>query len=301
MVIGLLVAWYFLGTRHRQQMAKREEELRKETQQAKDDLGRLRLAHETTKKHLSDVQAKEAVAIERAKSLKAELSTNREELGRLSAAHETATQRLSEAEAKATSAAARIEIQEADLTARGEELRGVKAADAESRSQLDQQRSTIDDLKARLGTTENARAQLDRQLKEAQAEHRKAEDQGRSLRADLEARVGERDEKIARLEAALAARPATSASAPAAELPREAMPPNSAGVPASGPSDDLTRIKGIGPTLKDKLYGLGITSFQQIANFTPADIARVNEVLDFPGRIEREQWVEQAKSIVQAC
>jgi len=65
-------------------------------------------------------------------------------------------------------------------------------------------------------------------------------------------------------------------------------------------SDDLTEIKGIGRVLKEKLHGLGITSFQQIADFTRSDIERVNEVLDFPGRIEREQWIEQAKAIVES-
>ena len=59
--------------------------------------------------------------------------------------------------------------------------------------------------------------------------------------------------------------------------------------------DDLTRIKGIGRVLQAKLNELGIVTFQQIAEFGPADIERVNEKLDFPGRIERERWVEQAK------
>ena len=63
-------------------------------------------------------------------------------------------------------------------------------------------------------------------------------------------------------------------------------------------SDDLTKIKGIDPVLKEKLHGLGITSFQQIADFTQVDVDRANEVLDFPGRIEREQWIKQAKAIV---
>lgn len=65
-------------------------------------------------------------------------------------------------------------------------------------------------------------------------------------------------------------------------------------------SDDLTKIKGIGRVLKEKLHGLGITSFQQIADFTRGDIDRVNEVLNLPGRIEREQWIEQAKAILES-
>ncbi len=61
--------------------------------------------------------------------------------------------------------------------------------------------------------------------------------------------------------------------------------------------DDLTQIKGIGPALKNQLYGMNITSFRQIAAFNQDDIARVGEELNFPGRIEREKWVEQAQTL----
>lgn len=50
--------------------------------------------------------------------------------------------------------------------------------------------------------------------------------------------------------------------------------------------------------LQGKLNALGITTFQQIAAFTEADIERVNGGLDFPGRIEREGWIEQARDFV---
>ena len=49
--------------------------------------------------------------------------------------------------------------------------------------------------------------------------------------------------------------------------------------------------------MQAKLNELGIVTFQQIADFRPADIERVNEKLDFPGRIERERWVDQAKDL----
>ena len=67
---------------------------------------------------------------------------------------------------------------------------------------------------------------------------------------------------------------------------------------ASSEPDDLTRIKGIGKVLEGRLHDLGITTFLQIAQFTEEDVNRVNEVLSFKGRIERERWVEQAKDIV---
>jgi large subunit ribosomal protein L19 len=65
-----------------------------------------------------------------------------------------------------------------------------------------------------------------------------------------------------------------------------------------GQPDDLTRINGVGEVLAEKLNKLGIYKFEQIANFSDEDIARVDEVLDFKGRIEREDWIGQARTLV---
>ncbi len=59
--------------------------------------------------------------------------------------------------------------------------------------------------------------------------------------------------------------------------------------------DDLKRIRGIGVLIEKKLNSMGITSYDQIANWSAGDIDRVSHVLDFKGRIERENWVEQAR------
>jgi large subunit ribosomal protein L21 len=61
--------------------------------------------------------------------------------------------------------------------------------------------------------------------------------------------------------------------------------------------DDLKKISGVGPVLEKKLNALGITSYEQIIGFSAEDIARVDEVLNFKGRIERDNWVEQAKEL----
>jgi len=61
---------------------------------------------------------------------------------------------------------------------------------------------------------------------------------------------------------------------------------------------DLKKLSGVGPAIEKKLNALGITRFEQIAAFPADDIARVDEVLNFKGRIEREDWVGQAKTIV---
>ena len=62
-------------------------------------------------------------------------------------------------------------------------------------------------------------------------------------------------------------------------------------------ADDLKDIVGVGPFLERKLHSLGIYTFRQVANFTKEDIAKVNEIIEFfPGRIQRDNWVDQSKS-----
>jgi large subunit ribosomal protein L21 len=63
-------------------------------------------------------------------------------------------------------------------------------------------------------------------------------------------------------------------------------------------NDDIKLISGVGPALEKKLAALGITSLKQVAEFTPADIERIDTELAFKGRIEREEWVEQAKDLI---
>ncbi len=62
-------------------------------------------------------------------------------------------------------------------------------------------------------------------------------------------------------------------------------------------ADKLTDINGIGPVIEGKLQTLGITSFAQIAELTAERIAEIDEQLNFKGRIDREEWVEQAKKL----
>ncbi|WP_333684659.1 50S ribosomal protein L21 [Pontibaca methylaminivorans] len=64
-------------------------------------------------------------------------------------------------------------------------------------------------------------------------------------------------------------------------------------------SDDLKKLTGVGPALEKKLHGAGITSFAQIAGWSDADIAAINEQLSLGGRIERDGWVEQARALAK--
>ena len=58
--------------------------------------------------------------------------------------------------------------------------------------------------------------------------------------------------------------------------------------------DDLKKISGVGPALEGKLHGFGIYTFKQIAEWTPENIAAFDDLLSFKGRIERDNWLEQA-------
>jgi len=59
--------------------------------------------------------------------------------------------------------------------------------------------------------------------------------------------------------------------------------------------DDLKKISGIGRASEGKLNAAGVTSFAQVAAWKPAEQKEWGEKLGFPGRVEREDWVGQAK------
>jgi predicted flap endonuclease-1-like 5' DNA nuclease len=61
-----------------------------------------------------------------------------------------------------------------------------------------------------------------------------------------------------------------------------------------GNEDDLKDIVGVGPVLESRLQEQGIRTFRQVALLSPEALEFLNSKLDFPGRIEREQWVAQS-------
>ena len=76
--------------------------------------------------------------------------------------------------------------------------------------------------------------------------------------------------------------------------------PKSLDAPRSGRADDLKQISGIGPKLENALNAVGYYHFDQIAGWTDAEIAWIDDnVLEFRGRITRDDWVGQAKAMVE--
>lgn len=63
--------------------------------------------------------------------------------------------------------------------------------------------------------------------------------------------------------------------------------------------DDLKMIAGVGPKLEKTLNNLGVYQWKQVASWKKSDIAHVDERLKFKGRIERDDWVKQAKALAK--
>lgn len=62
-------------------------------------------------------------------------------------------------------------------------------------------------------------------------------------------------------------------------------------------ADDLTKIGGVGPKLEEKLNSIGVYTYEQIANWSGSQVAEFDELLSFKGRIERDDWIAQAKDL----
>ncbi len=90
--------------------------------------------------------------------------------------------------------------------------------------------------------------------------------------------------------AAAPAAPATPATA------AEGAKPATLTAARGGKADNLKEIKGVGPKLEMMLNGMGFYHFDQIAAWTAAELAWVDENLSgFKGRASRDNWVDQAK------
>jgi predicted flap endonuclease-1-like 5' DNA nuclease len=66
--------------------------------------------------------------------------------------------------------------------------------------------------------------------------------------------------------------------------------------PAASSSDDLTDIKGIGPSIRDRLQDAGINSFRDLAS---ADAAKLTEQLKAKTVVSQkrvQQWIDEARA-----
>ena len=87
------------------------------------------------------------------------------------------------------------------------------------------------------------------------------------------------------------------AKKPAKKAEAKKAPAKKAAAKTDG--DDLTQLSGVGPVIVKKLNEAGITTFKQIAEWTAKDVEHFDEELSFKGRIERENWIDQAKELMK--
>jgi NADH-quinone oxidoreductase subunit E len=88
------------------------------------------------------------------------------------------------------------------------------------------------------------------------------------------------------------------APAPTNSQRQEPAPANEIGEPAKSgapAADDLKRINGVGPKYEQMLFEMGVTLYSQIAAWSQETVDKIEEQLNFKDRIDREQWVAQAK------
>jgi predicted flap endonuclease-1-like 5' DNA nuclease len=67
----------------------------------------------------------------------------------------------------------------------------------------------------------------------------------------------------------------------------------------NGAPDDLTLIDGVSLQQQSTFYSLGVFHFDQIAAWTPENVAWVDQYLRLRGRIEDEEWIEQAADLAR--
>ena len=92
----------------------------------------------------------------------------------------------------------------------------------------------------------------------------------------------------------------TPAAAPGPTPPRRrGVKPPVLGAARNGAPDDLTLIEGVSPLNHSTLNALGIFHFDQIAAWTPDHVSWVDAYLRLQGRIEEEEWLDQAQALAE--
>lgn len=127
-----------------------------------------------------------------------------------------------------------------------------------------------------------------------------------AVKADAPARTHARTDAAPKPEAAAkSAAPKTSATKTATATAKPAKAPVAKdGKPElfdkpQGAADDLKLIKGVGPKLEETLNALGIWHYSQIAGWRKKEVEWVDGQLKFKGRIERDDWIKQAKALAK--
>jgi predicted flap endonuclease-1-like 5' DNA nuclease len=298
--------------------------------QAKADEEALKAAEEAQAKAEAEAKAEEEAAAAAAAVAKAEADAKKaEEKAAKDAqkAEEKAAKDAQKAEEKAAKDAQKAEEKAAKDAQKAEEK---AAKDAEKKAKTEANKKAKEEAAAAAAAKKAeeeaaaaaaATAAAEKEAKEAEkkakadaaaaaaakkAEEKAAKDAKKAEeKAAKEAKAAE--EKAAKEAAAAAkkkAKPASKEVKKKQELKRvqeraKTIDFKVLGTAKASEKDDLQVIKGIGPFIEEKLNALGIYTYLQVSKMTSKLETDVNEAIEFfPGRVKRDQWVNQAKILL---
>jgi predicted flap endonuclease-1-like 5' DNA nuclease len=186
-----------------------------------------------------------------------------------------------------------------------EKQTAIAAAQSEAKLKAEMAEGEIARLRSvagRAGATsdeiERLRSQLSAISTRGEGDRAEAERLRREL-VDAQERERNLDAELARLRKLLSERETVSAK-PAGKPAFTTDAPRPVSLYDRRPEiiDDLKEVKGIGPVMERILNENGCYHFKQLANFSARDIEWISQALgSFPDRIERDDWVDQAKAL----
>jgi predicted flap endonuclease-1-like 5' DNA nuclease len=241
--------------------------------------------------------------------LKAEREAQAEE-DRIKAEKEAKdAEKQAEKEAKAQADAEEKAAREAEKEAKAAEDKAAKEAEKEAKAQADAEEKAAKEAKAaEEKAAKEAKAAEEKAAKEAKAaEEKEAKDAEKQAEKEAKAQANAEAKAAKDAKAAAAAKKAKPASKEVKkkeELKRvqersETIDFAILGTAKASDKDDLQVMKGIGPFIEEKLNALGIYTYLQVSKMTSKLETDVNEAIEFfPGRVKRDQWVNQAKILL---
>ncbi|MFT7475102.1 MAG: putative flap endonuclease-1-like 5' DNA nuclease [Verrucomicrobiales bacterium] len=165
--------------------------------------------------------------------------------------------------------------------------------------------ATLHDTEAEIGELDAALRAARSELDHSQSRIADLDTHLVSARGDLDGartRIGELKLDIVALQAPREAATMPEPLQPVASWPTDTWQSGATklGTPGAKHADDLQVISGIGPKMEGLLNNFGITAWEQVAALRSSEVVELNTALDFfHGRIERDEWVDQAKELVE--
>jgi predicted flap endonuclease-1-like 5' DNA nuclease len=229
-----------------------------------------------------EIEAKLQSAEEKAKQIELELSAK---LDDTNSSWESKVQGLmSESDSKASSLGSELLLIKSTLTSTEEKLKSAQ-------SEVDSAKAEAQKLKDTKETKKNDEYKLLNSIYEWKAKYKEAQDKLTVLEnAEAEAIMAL---KKAEEEAKAEAQKAEEAEKAFMLKAKPVLLTHA----RDGKKDNLTLIKGIGKVLEERLNNLGVYHFDQIALWSADQQSWMDKRMSFPGRVEREEWVKQAKEL----